>query len=64
MPIPEATFKRDSESDDQMIALALAMLAIDRPGWRWTIRGLCDDRGWRKLFESFYGIHRKKRHAG
>jgi len=52
--------KRDPKSDDQMIALALAKLAVERPGWLWTLRGLCDARGWRDHFEEFYKIHGPK----
>lgn len=56
--------ERDAIADDQMIALALAKLALERPGWRWTLRELCDARGWRSSFELFYSIHTGKRFAG
>jgi len=49
--------ERDPKADDQMIALALAKLAIERPGWLWTLRGLAEARGWRPAFEGFYKIH-------
>jgi hypothetical protein len=48
--------ERDTIADDCMIALALAHLSIDRPGWLWTLRGLCDERGWREDFEGFLEI--------
>lgn len=50
-------FERDVEADNQMISLALAKLAVERPGWLMTLRGLCDARGWRAYFERFYKIH-------
>ncbi len=49
--------ERDRVADDQMIALALAKLAVERPGWLLTLRGLADARGWRDDFEGFYSIH-------
>lgn len=55
--VPKPSPPRDPGSDDQMIALALAKLAIERPGWLWTLRGLADARGWRKHFDDFYSIY-------
>lgn len=41
-----------------MIALALAKLAIERPGWLWTLTELAEARGWREEFEAFHLIHK------
>lgn len=49
--------ERDRLADDQMIALALAKLAIERPGWLRTLRELAEDRGFLYSFEDFLKIH-------
>lgn len=54
---PAAEMERDPEADDQMVALALAKLAIERPGWLWTLRGLAKARGFLDHFEGFQEIH-------
>lgn len=54
---PAAEMERDPKADDQMVALALAKLAIERPGWLWTLRGLAKARGFLDHFEGFREIH-------
>lgn len=51
--------KRDRIADDQMVALALAMLAIERPGWLNTLRELAEDRALLVNFDIFFSIHKE-----
>lgn len=50
---------RDPIADDQMIALAVAKLAIERPGWLSTLRELSEERGFLSHFEAFYKLHKR-----
>ena len=49
-------WQRDPIADDQMVALALAKLAIERPGWHWTLRGLSEARGFLEDFDAFHKL--------
>ena len=54
MMIKSATPQDDDEADRQMVLLALAELALRRPGWDQTLRRLAarfDDGG--KWFDAF-----------
>lgn len=51
---------RDRIADDQMVALALAKLAIERPGWFATLQGLAEDREMLEYFQAFHKVHREK----
>ncbi len=53
------SWKRDPIADDQMVALALAKLAIERPGWLWTLRGLSEARGIAECFDAMHRLHKK-----
>ena len=59
----EAPWQRDPIADDQMVALALAKLAIERPGWRWTLRGLAEERGFLEGFDAMYKLHNERSHG-
>lgn len=56
----EIPWKRDPVADDNMIGLALAKLAIERPGWRSTLRGLAQARGFLEVFDAMYKLHSKE----
>jgi hypothetical protein len=51
-PLP-ATEWDDNEADRQMILLALAELALLRPGWNVTLRRLAGRLHGEKMFDSF-----------
>lgn len=51
-PTPTADAIED-ESDRQMVLLALAELALRRPGWGWTIGRLADRLEGRAMLEQF-----------
>jgi len=50
---------RDRIADDQMVALALAKLAVERPGWLATLLRLAEDRELLKYFQAFYKIYKE-----
>lgn len=50
-------WERDPIADDQMVALAVAKLAIERPGWFQTLRALSEDRGFLEHFDAFHKMH-------
>jgi hypothetical protein len=43
----------DDDADRQMLLLAMAELALRRPGWNWTLGRLAERLGGRDLFEAF-----------
>lgn len=55
----ENTATRDGEADRQMIVMALAHLAIARPGWQMTCREMAEERfGAGVMFDEFQTYHR------
>jgi hypothetical protein len=60
MDILTNTPTRDGESDRQMIVLALAHLAVERPGWLWTCREMAAERfGAGGMFDEFLKLHQE-----
>jgi hypothetical protein len=54
--------ERDSESDRQMIVLALAHLAVERPGWLHTCRDMAEERfAAGPMFETFLNLYMSAR---
>jgi hypothetical protein len=53
------TFDVD-ESQRQMILLAIARLAVERPGWDWTLGELAQQLKGRALFEDFKQLKREE----
>jgi len=54
------TATRDGEADRQIIVLALAHLAFERPGWHWTCRGMAVERfGAGPMFDEFLQNHKR-----
>lgn len=54
------TATRDGEADRQMIVLALAHLAVERPGWHWTCRDMAAERfGAGEMFDNFLKLHQE-----
>jgi hypothetical protein len=48
-----ATDAVDDEGDRQMLLLAIAELALRRPGWDWTLGRLAERLSGREMFDSF-----------
>lgn len=60
MDILATTATRDGESDRQMIVLALAHLAVERPGWETTLRAMAAERfGAESMFDDFRKLHKE-----
>jgi hypothetical protein len=54
------TATRDGGADRQMIVLALAHLAVERPGWHWTCRDMAEERfGAGAMFDDFLKWHQE-----
>lgn len=52
------TATRSGEADRDMIVLALAHLAVERPGWQWTCRDMAVQRfDAGDLFDNFERLH-------
>ena len=59
MKIEPATPDDDDEADRQMLMLALAELALQRPGWRETLGRLAARFDGHGLFEAFIGLDQR-----
>jgi hypothetical protein len=52
-----ATSEDNDEADRQMLLLAIAELALRRPGWDWTLRRLAGRLNGIDAFETFKRLH-------
>jgi hypothetical protein len=56
---PDPTVTLD-EGERQMLLLALAQLALDRPGWEWTLGELAEKYQGREMFNEFMRLNKDR----